>query len=503
MSYSPENTSELSLAQRGLRGAAWIYGGSAVVIVGQLAYTAMTARLISPSEFGAYATAQALLMLVGYFALSSVGNALIRHPALDRRVVGTALVITGVAGAIVALVVLAVAGLWADLWRAPDAASLVRILAPQVLLASLAVVPVSLIRRNLRYGAASLIETASALAGFTVGAVLAVSLRSAEALVAGQVATSGALLTLGVLVARAELGLTWDREHARSLFSFSAQVSLQNLGHYFNNTLPSLVVSRSLGQSSLGYFSRASLLVGLPLSFLAQGAAKTLYPMYPKFRENVAESRKMMLDVTCVGTYVVWPLFGALAGLAPVVVEVLLGDEWTPVVELVGPLSVYAAANFAYSIYASFAEAFGYLRQIWVVQVCWTLVLALLLILAVAEDADMRTIVVVAAAVQLAVHALQVVLLGRLGTIDVRGTLRTEAGAALLALVWFAATFVTARLTADQGLAPELIACFGAIVALTAMTWYAFPHMPAGKALARRGIALSRIGSIRGLRRPR
>jgi hypothetical protein len=129
--------------------------------------------------------------------------------------------------------------------------------------------------------------------------------------------------------------------------------------------------------------------------------------------------------------------------------------------------------------------------------------LALLLILAVAEDADMRTIVVVAAAVQLAVHALQVVLLGRLGTIDVRGTLRTEAGAALLALVWFAATFVTARLTADQGLAPELIACFGAIVALTAMTWYAFPHMPAGKALARRGIALSRIGSIRGLRRPR
>src|SRR5262245_28300970 len=90
-----------SLAQLSIRGAVWNYGGASIVIVGQLAYTALTARLISPSEFGAYATAQALMMLVGYFTLATVGNAVIRHPALDRQVVGTAVALTTVAGIIV------------------------------------------------------------------------------------------------------------------------------------------------------------------------------------------------------------------------------------------------------------------------------------------------------------------------------------------------------------------------------------------------------------------
>src|SRR5262249_3162595 len=116
-STSDADQPTLTLTQRGIRGAAWNYGGAAVVIVGQLAYTALTARVISPAEFGAYATAQALLMFVGYFTLSTVGNAIIRHPALDRRVVGTGLIMTVTAGAGVAIFVIAVADVWADVWR--------------------------------------------------------------------------------------------------------------------------------------------------------------------------------------------------------------------------------------------------------------------------------------------------------------------------------------------------------------------------------------------------
>ena len=159
------------------------------------------------------------------------------------------------------------------------------------------------------------------------GGVLALELRNANALVAGQVATAATLLLLSAAAARPQLAVAYSSVHARSLFSFSAQVSLQNLGHYLNNTLPSFVVSRSLGQASLGFFSRASLLVGLPLTFLAQGVNKTLYPIYPRFRDKPDECRRMLMDVASVTTTAVWPLFAALAGLAPIVVELLLGEE--------------------------------------------------------------------------------------------------------------------------------------------------------------------------------
>ena len=145
---APDDSRDLSLAQRGLRGAAWSYGGTAVVVVGQLAYTALTARVISPAEFGAYATAQALIMLVGYFTLRAVGNAIIRNPALDRAVVGTATIMTCAAGAAVGAVVLAAAGPWAQIWRSEEAASLLRLLTPQVFLGCLAIVPMGLLRGN-------------------------------------------------------------------------------------------------------------------------------------------------------------------------------------------------------------------------------------------------------------------------------------------------------------------------------------------------------------------
>ncbi len=224
-----------------------------------------------------------------------------------------------------------------------------------------------------------------------------------------------------MLATRSQLGVSYSRVQARSLFSFSAQVSLQNLGHYVNNILPSFAVSRFLGQASLGFFSRASMLVGLPQTFLAQGVQKTLYPIYPRFRDNKEECRRMMIDVASVTTTMVWPLFAALAGLAPLVVEFLLGARWAPAASIVGPLCLYATANFAYAIFASFAESFGHLRQIWLVQACWTVALVCSLGIAVRADADMRAIVLVAAGVQIAVHVLQITLLARVATRRRRG----------------------------------------------------------------------------------
>jgi lipopolysaccharide exporter len=481
---------ELSLAQRGIRGAAWNYSGAGVVIVAQLLYTALTARLISPAEFGAYATAQALLMLVGYFTLSTVGNAIIRHPTLDRQVVGTALVLTGAAGAVVSVVVIAAAGLWADLWRSPEAASLIRLYAPLTLLGGLAIVPVSLLRRDLNYRSATLIETSSTLIGFGIGAGLAWQLRNAEALVLGQVAAAAALLGLGVLATRSQLSMRYSRLQAGSLFSFSSQVSLQNLGHYVNNILPSFAVSRFLGQVSLGFFSRASLLVGLPQTFLAQGIQKTLYPIYPRFRDNEEECRRMMTDVTSVTTTLVWPLFAALAGLAPLVVEVLLGAQWAPAAAIVGPLCLYATVNLAYAIFASFAESFGRLRQIWLVQACWTLALVVSLGVAVRADADMRTLVLVAAGIQIAVHVLQVALLARERLVEALGTLRVEIWAALLSAVWYLALMLTTHSLSGYGMAIR-IAVSGGVVALLALaTWLALPHLPAGRAFSSRGIRI-------------
>ncbi len=488
---STSDSQTLSLTRRGMRGAVWNYSGAGVVMVSQLFYTALTARLISPSDFGAYATAQAMLALVGYFTLRAVGAAIVRAPELDRRAIGSAILLTGGAAAVVTVVVVLTAGIWADAWRSPRAASLIRLFAPYLVLYGLATVPMGLLQRAMRYRTASLVETSAVVIGFGVGAILAVRLRSADALVLGQITTGGALLALAVAATRRELSLMPSWERLRAFFSFSAQVSVQNLNHYVNNTLPSFAVSRFLGQTSLGYFSRALVLVSLPRSFLADGVYKTLYPIYPRFRKDSGQCRRMMNDVANVTMTMVWPLFAALAGLAPLVVDLLLGATWEPVATITLPLCVLAAVNFAYTNFAWFAESFGYLRQMWIVQIVWTAVLIGGLVVAVQGDAGMRTIALVACGTQIVAHLLQVVLLARTRFIDGVGVLKAELAATLVSFVWYAATALTTNALSESTMGARLAGACLVVGLLTLATWIALPFLPAGRAFARRGIRVS------------
>ena len=61
----------------------------------RVASTIATARLVSPHEFGFYATAQAATGVVGYFfTISALGSGIQRRSRLGEKTVGTALTLS-------------------------------------------------------------------------------------------------------------------------------------------------------------------------------------------------------------------------------------------------------------------------------------------------------------------------------------------------------------------------------------------------------------------------
>ena len=126
-----------SLARSAIGGVTWNYAGSAVLVVAQVASTAVTARLVSPSQFGAYATAQVAAGVMGYFTLTALGNGLLRRSELDGKAIGTAVWLSLIASALVAGAMALLAAPWAGLWGINSAATLVRVLAATLFLLSL------------------------------------------------------------------------------------------------------------------------------------------------------------------------------------------------------------------------------------------------------------------------------------------------------------------------------------------------------------------------------
>jgi hypothetical protein len=335
-----------------------------VLVVAQIATTAATARLVSPREFGLYATAQAVAALGGYFALSAVGQGLQRRSSLGDKTVGTAFLISFASSLLVGTCLWLGGSLLADLWGIPDAAWAVRVLGVAVFLRSLATVPIALIRRDLRFGNAAAIETGAIVLGMVAGVGFAVHLHSALALAIGQALGAAALLIAVALAVQTRVRPAFHRTDGRELAAFAGQVNALGLVAYAINTVPVWFVARFFGAQTLGFYSRGALVANLPAEYAVTSVFKVVYPLYGRVRGDAEKTARLVNEAITLTTGFLWPAFGLLAGAAPVVVSVLLGPQWDPVAPLLTLFAIGACGNIATGLLTNAAEAFGWMRTI-------------------------------------------------------------------------------------------------------------------------------------------
>jgi O-antigen/teichoic acid export membrane protein len=480
-------SSDLRLAAGGI---GWNYVGSGAVLGAQVLYTAVTARLISPAEFGAYAAAQALVGLVSYFGLGTLGNALIRHERQARRVTGTALTLSIAAGAAAAVIVFVVASPWGTLWGAPESASISQLFAAVVLLPGLGVIPLALLRRSLDYRRAALIESVSKVAGMGVGIGFAYYLRSPAALVIGQGAAAGLTALAALVAARREVTLAFSSSDARGLLAFTGHVSGQSIVYYGLYNAPSLVISRMFGTAALGVYSRANTLVTLPNFHLWIGVTRTLYPLISRARNDVARLRQLIESTTISTTGVVWPLFAAVAGAAPLVVAIVLGPRFSDAATLLPPILLFGAVNFAYVVAGNPLEVLGFQRIIWWLQLAWVCLLSAALGLSVVLDLSLPLLLWLLAAAQIVIHAAKLRAAARLQLLRLARIARGYGVTAAVSGLFFLVAAGTERATEGLDLLVARAALEAVAVALVASLVAVFLRStPFGRAV-RSGVSL-------------
>ncbi|MFN8160106.1 MAG: oligosaccharide flippase family protein [Solirubrobacterales bacterium] len=419
---------------------------SAVLVVAQIASTAVTARLLVPREFGLYATAQAGAGLVGYFTMAAVGQGLQRQRRLGGRTVGTAMTLSFSSSFAVALILWLGASPWARAWGVPDAAAAVRVIALALFLTSSATVPVALIRRRLQFGRAAIVETGSLVIGLAAGVALAVQLHSAVALALGQTVWGATLLLASSAIVRDELRFCYDRGAARELLAFASQVSALNFGSYVAITAPSWFAARQFGASALGLYSRAFLIVYLPVDYVSSSIYKVLYPIYGRVRHDAERIRVLLDEALTLTTGFAWPLFGLLAGASPVVVRVLLGARFEGSAPLVSLFALGACASIASGLLTNAAEAFGWMRTIALRQAAFFGgVLAAMLTVFLA-DLSLSWLLAGVAAAQWAAYLLTLQPFIARDFLEAAVVLRSQLAHAAAAALAFAATAACARL---------------------------------------------------------
>jgi len=352
-----------SLTRLTVRGFAWAFTGTVSQALLQIVSMVVLARLLTPAEFG---SATAAVLVVGFCQLASqlgVGPALVHRKDLDQAEIRAAFWFSVLFSATLAAVLWVGSGVFNQLVGLPADSWLIRVLTLALVLNGVSAVPMGLLQRGLRLRELALVDVL-AFGGGTIGvSVLLAALGVGAASVVWGAVAGGVVTSVGyLLLARPglrPLSPVQGWRYLAPLLRFGAGYSLSQFGNWAALNADNLVVSRVLGPAQLGVYARAYNLLSQPANIIGAAADKALFPAMAKVRDDGERLRTAYVRAASLVALVTVPASVLLFVLAPEIVNVLLGSQWTAVVAPLQAFAIVLLPRTSYRISGSLTRATG------------------------------------------------------------------------------------------------------------------------------------------------
>jgi O-antigen/teichoic acid export membrane protein len=323
--------------------------GGGVQSVLRILLAATTARLISPSDTGLFQLALSLVLVAVAVGDPGLAEAAVRRPAQTRVSRDTFFAVNVGLGSCIGLGMLAVAEPLARSLGAPGSAPLIMALAMLPPFTALTLGPLVELRRSRRFRDIALIEAAATLAGCVACLIVALRGGGAWALFAYQALASVTRLT-GVMILAPVFPRPVIRLRAlRPVARFASRVWAARLADMLVSQLDKVVIGAILGSLALGLYSRAYLLVALPLTLIGAAVTTVLVPALARAATDGGALKREFLATTEAIATATFPAFIGAAALATPLVGVMFGRgrswNWAEVATLLAIMAPVAALD--------------------------------------------------------------------------------------------------------------------------------------------------------------
>lgn len=328
----------MSLVAKTLSGMRWTTLAMVTNVGFNLGYTAVMARLLAPSAFGLIAMAQIAIRFLSYFAQLGVSPALVQKPELGERDIRAALTLSVGINALLFALMWLLAPLAGSFFGNPEVVPILRGLSAAFLFSGFSVISLGLLRRNLKFKQLAVVEIVSYILGYgVVGIGSALSGYGVWSLVFAVIGQEAITLAASYAFVRHSLRPVFAWADLRHFLHYGGKYSVIGFLEYIGANVDSLLIGRWYGETALGFYNRAQMLVKLPMFHIGNAITKVLFPVL----SSAQSDKQKMARAYLAG----WVLIGSLAAsislaLIPAAsdaVLTLLGPQWTaaiPIVEI-------------------------------------------------------------------------------------------------------------------------------------------------------------------------
>ncbi|RIJ34364.1 lipopolysaccharide biosynthesis protein [Pontibacter oryzae] len=336
-----------NLASKAVSGLKWGSAATVANAVMQIGYTSAMARLLAPEAFGLVAISSVILRFGSYFANMGLTKALIQKEELEPQHIRAAFTASFLLGLLFTGITWLAAPLTARFFENPDVAPIVRVMALSFLVNGISITSLSLLEREMRFKAISIIEIISYVISYLgVGIVLAYLDFGVWSLIYATLlqATLTAVGTYAIVRHSVLLQFGWAPY--KPLFSYGSRMSVISFLEFLSQEFGTILIGRVLGSYKLGLYNRAYMLVNLPMYMLTRTFTKVVFPSFSKIQNDIKKLGRIYLSSITLLAALVIPACLGISVAAPELVRIILGAQWGESVPVLQVLSLAIALSF-------------------------------------------------------------------------------------------------------------------------------------------------------------
>ncbi len=321
-------------------------------------------RLLSPDEIGLFSVSVTFTLLAGVLREFGVGDYLIQKKEIRQHDLRASFTISAITSWVLALAIILSRNPVAEFYNSPEMVSVLSLLSLNFVVTPFGVVANALLRRDMKFGAVSAIEAASAAVGAATAIILAYMGASFMALAWGAVVRSLFRVILVAAIRPTEIFYMPTIKNLGEVFRFGSMsagwVIIAQIGIY----APDLILGRVLSMSAVAYFSRAQTIVRL----FQTGVQQALYPVAQSYLADSARHSRQAAKIDYLKTVslitgIAWPFFGSVMIITGNIIDIIFGDQWTASIPAAKILCIGAIIYSPVSFSPGFFLALGEIKK--------------------------------------------------------------------------------------------------------------------------------------------
>ena len=360
-----------------MRAAALFQFGSKYISMGaQIVVTMVLARLIAPEDFGLVAI---VTVFTGLFSLLSdmgVGVAIVQYRDLTEEDYGalfgfSALLALGLTAAFCA-----VSPLIAAFYGDSRLTALCCSASPQLLFATLNMVPSGLMLKERRFDAIGIRLVCATVASGVVAIGLALAGAGCYALVVQSTLSALIVLAWNLLTRGVSRVSFRFKDPLKRIFSYSAYQFGFSLINYFSRNLDNMLIGRFMGSAQLGYYDKAYKLTGYPLSAFSSVIGSIIQPYMAEHQDEPDAIFNCFMKIEKLLSLVGAAVATVFLCASSEIIQVFYGPGWESAIPVFAVLGVSVYFQMMGNPSGAFFQSLGrtdYMFRVGLINTCITI----------------------------------------------------------------------------------------------------------------------------------